>query len=64
MDEEHLKVFENAIQQTRVPVLVLDQKWHRLFALSGKPDDVVEIEQELNELLQEQGRLNEEMKEL
>ena len=64
MDDEHIKVFEEAIKQTRVPVLVLDQKWHRLFALSGKPDDVVEIEQELNELLQEQGRLNEEMKEL
>ncbi len=64
MTEDHTQVFEEAIKQTRVPVLVLDQKWHRLFALSGKPDDVVEIEAELNTLLQEQGRLNEEMKEL
>ena len=64
MTEDHVQIFENAVKQTRVPVLVLDQKWHRLFALSGKPNDVVEIEEELNLLLQEQGRLNEEMKEL
>ena len=64
MTEDHIEIFERAVQQTRVPVLVLDQKWHRLFALSGKPDEVAEIEEELNKLLQEQGRLNEEMKEL
>lgn len=61
MDEKN---FEEALNHTKIPILVLDQKWHRLFAISGKPDSVKELEVELNELLQEQGRLNSEVKEL
>ena len=61
MDEES---FKEAVRHAKIPVLVLDQKWHRLFALSGKPDDVKALEQELNELLAEQGKLNNEQKEL
>ncbi|MBR1628224.1 MAG: hypothetical protein IJ679_03015 [Lachnospiraceae bacterium] len=57
MDEE---TFESAIRASRVPVLVLDQKWHRLFALAGKTDEVKEVETKLNELLAKQGKLGEE----
>lgn len=56
--------FREAITSAKIPVLVLDQKWHRLFAISGKPDDVKELEVELNELLARQGKLNNELKEL
>ena len=61
MDEES---FKDAVRHAKVPVLVLDQKWHRLFALSGKPDDVKTLEKELNDLLVQQGKLNNEQKEL
>lgn len=61
MDEQ---AFTEALNHTKIPILVLDQKWHRLFAISGKPDQVKAVEVELNELLQEQGRLNQEVKEL
>lgn len=61
MDEQ---AFIEALNHTKIPILVLDQKWHRLFAISGKPEEVKTIEVELNELLQEQGRLNNEVKEL
>ena len=32
--------FENAIRNKQVPILVLDQKWHRLFAIHGKTDEI------------------------
>jgi len=58
------KKFKEALSQNKIPILVLDQKWHRLFAISGKPEEVKELEEELNVLLAEQGRLNTELKEL
>lgn len=57
-------VFKAALKSVKVPVLVLDQKWHRLFAISGKPESVKNKEVELNELLQLQGKLNQEIKDL
>ena len=61
MDDE---AFEKAIRASRVPVLVLDQKWHRLFALAGKSEEVKELEQKINELLAKQGKLGEEERQL
>lgn len=58
------KAFLEALQHNKIPVLVLDQKWHRLFAISGKPQDVKDLEVEENELLARQGKLNTELKEL
>lgn len=60
-EEKDFRVF---LQNKKIPVCVLDQKWHRLFALKGKPENVTECEQELNELLKKQGQLNNELKEL
>ncbi|MBQ1597351.1 MAG: hypothetical protein IIT72_09560 [Lachnospiraceae bacterium] len=56
--------FLAALELTKIPVLVLDQKWHRLFALSGKPEDVKKVEVELNELLQQQGKATTDIKSL
>ena len=56
--------FKSALIGKTVPLLVLDQKWHRLFAVHGKTDEIKELESELNTLLAEQGRLNHRMKEL
>ena len=55
--------FLAAIKGAKVPVLVLDQKWHRLFAVSGKPKNIMENEAEIKVLLAEQGRLQTELKE-
>lgn len=55
--------FLDAVKQVKVPILVLDQKWHRLFAISKKPDDVLENEARLKELLAKQGKLNTELRE-
>lgn len=58
------QAFTEALAKTKIPILVLDQKWHRLFALDGKPERVVELESQLKEILERQGRLNQKLKEL
>lgn len=56
--------FKSVLIGKTVPLLVLDQKWHRLFAVHGKTDEIKELESKLNNLLAEQGRLNNRLKEL
>lgn len=56
--------FKSALIGKTVPLLVLDQKWHRLFAVHGKTEEIKELEGKLNTLLAEQGRLNNRLKEL
>lgn len=56
--------FKKSIEQKNVPLLVLDQKWHRLFAIHGKTDEIKEEESTLNSLLARQGKLNSELKDL
>ena len=58
-DEEQ---FKRALAGKKVPILVLDQKWHRLFAVHGKPDEIKQTEADLNALLARQGKLNEDLK--
>lgn len=57
------QAFLGALKGAKVPILVLDQKWHRLFAVSGKPKEIIENEASLKLLLAEQGKLTSELKE-
>lgn len=57
-------VYRAAMAGKQLPILLLDQKWHRLFAVHGKPEQLTETERELNELLTEQGKCNQEIKDL
>lgn len=56
--------FRRAIKERKVPIVVLDQKWHRLFAIHGKTSEIKDAEAKLNELLARQGKANTELKEL
>ena len=58
------KDFGKALKQKKVPILVLDQKWHRLFALTGKPDAVLRAERELTDLLERQGQMNNDLRDM
>ena len=40
--------FRKALEHKKLPLLVLDQKWHRLFAIHGKTDEIRNAETELN----------------
>lgn len=54
--------FEAALRDAKVPVLVLDNKWHRLFKKIGITPEIKRLEAELGELLKRQGRINSEIK--
>lgn len=54
--------FRKALEHKKIPLLVLDQKWHRLFAVHGKPEEIRSVETELNNLLARQGKLNSDLK--
>lgn len=56
--------FSEAISKIKVPMLILDQKWHRLFALGGKPEYVKELEAKESELLKRDAELKKELKDL
>ena len=58
------EAFEAALKGKKIPILVLDQKWHRLFAIHGKTDEIAATEKELDELLKTQGRCNNDLKDL
>lgn len=52
----------DALSMKKVPIAILDNKWHRLFAKVGKTKEIEKCEQKLNELLRQQGRVNTEIK--
>lgn len=54
--------FRKALEHKKIPLLVLDQKWHRLFAVHGKTEEIRSTETELNNLLARQGKLNSDLK--
>ncbi|MBO6112795.1 MAG: hypothetical protein J6P45_07080 [Lachnospiraceae bacterium] len=55
--------FERVLKSIHVPVLTLDNKWHKLFNDGGSAE-LKQHEDRLNELLKEQARISEEMKAL
>lgn len=59
-DIDFNKVFKNK----KIPILTLDQRWYALFPDDQKPSHIKDIENELNLLLQRQGKLVSEMKDL
>lgn len=58
------KDFKSALIGKTVPLLILDQKWHRLFAVHGKTEEIKALESKLHGLLTEQSKLNNRLKEL
>lgn len=56
--------FKSALIGKTVPLLILDQKWHRLFAVHGKTAEIKKLETKLHGLLTEQSKLNTKLKEL
>jgi len=57
------ELFIAALQDKKIPVLTLDNKWYRLLDELGK-EIVKECEEQLNTLLKRQGKLNTEVKDI
>lgn len=56
--------FSNLLSSKRIPIVVLDERWHKLYEKEPKSLRVVELEKKLNDLLKQQGRLVSEGKSL
>lgn len=57
-------IFKPALEKTKVPILTLDNNWHRLFTQTNATSEIKKLEKKLNELLKEQGKVNTEEKKL
>lgn len=56
--------FEEALKGKRIPILTLDNNWHKLFTQTEPTDKIKELEEKLNALLRKQGKLNSQIKEI
>lgn len=59
-DEE----YRAALAGKKIPILTLDNKWHKLFTQSQEQEEIKVLEEQLNEYLKQQGRINTEIKSL
>ena len=58
------EIYEVALKDKKIPILTLDHRWHLLFGQAEPTEAVVRLEEELNELIKRQGKLNTESKEI
>lgn len=58
------EIYKPALDGKNIPILTLDNKWHRLFTQTELSPKIMAKEKELNELLKRQGSLNHECKKL
>ncbi|MBE5881169.1 MAG: hypothetical protein E7289_02475 [Lachnospiraceae bacterium] len=58
------EIYKPALVGKNIPILTLDNKWHRLFTQTEISPEIKLKEQELNDLLKRQGKLNNECKKL
>ena len=58
------EVFQPALIGKKIPILVLDNKWHKLFTQAEYSSEIKGMEKEMNHLLKRQGKVNTESKEI
>ncbi|MBR1441768.1 MAG: hypothetical protein IJ589_11170 [Lachnospiraceae bacterium] len=58
------QVFLKALEGKNIPILTLDHNWHRLFSQSRTTPEIQKLEEKVNSLLKEQGRVNTELREI
>ena len=63
-DLEFETLVREALKGKKVPILVLDRRWHTLFPQGEKPAEIIQLEEILNELLKRQGYLVNDIKDL
>lgn len=58
------EAFKDALVGKKIPILTLDNKWHKLFTKEEYTLEIRDMENELNGLLKRQGKVNTENREL
>lgn len=62
--ERKEEVYKPALSGKKIPILTLDNKWHKLFTQTETTPAIEQLEKQLNELLKRQGKLNTEVKDI
>ncbi|MDE6748918.1 MAG: hypothetical protein K2K21_07645 [Lachnospiraceae bacterium] len=57
-------VFKNALEGKKIPVLILDNKWHKIFNHADTTHEIKVLEERLNDLIKRQGKVNTESKDI
>lgn len=58
------ELFKQALVGRKIPILTLDNKWHKLFTQAEYSPEIKSTEKELNELIKRQGKINTECREI
>lgn len=58
------ETFREALIGKKIPILTLDNQWHKLFTQTGENEEIQELEDKLNDILKRQGKLNTDVKSL
>ena len=58
------ETFKTALSDKKIPILTLDNKWHKLFTQTEITPSIKNLEKELTELVKRQGKLNTERKDI
>lgn len=58
------EIYSPALKEKKIPILTLDNKWHRLFTQTNPNKSILRLEEELNELLKKQGKATTESKDI
>ncbi len=56
--------FNKIVKDRKLPILVLDNRWHELFSADQKTPAMKELERKLNNLLKQQGKLVNDIKDM
>ena len=60
-EDDRLRI---AVEKQRIPIVTLDNKWHKIWTMIEKPGSVKKDEKVLNDLLRRQGKLGCELKDI
>lgn len=58
------EIYSPALKEKKIPILTLDNKWHRLFTQTNPNKTILRLEEELNGLLKKQGKATTESKDI
>ena len=58
------EIYSPALKEKKIPILTLDNKWHRLLTQTNPNKTILRLEEELNDLLKKQGKATTESKDI
>lgn len=61
---QDIEYFKNALVGKKIPILTLDHQWHKLFTQSENYPAIHSLEEQVNDKLKRQGKINTELKSL